>query len=334
MSDLQVYKSNDLMMAGYKLSVAENRVILTCIAKINRNPNAKVTDQVMYTVTAREFAELCGITMKVAYAELKQAVDALFERKINFIDGPERNDKLRWIQRANYLKNEGRIELRFATDILPYLVAIQTSFTKYNLRAVVRLSTFNSARLYELVIKSRYTGHFTALLPLETIRFAMDIPDDQYPAYADFRKRVIEQAIKEVNRASDINITSFRPKRDGKRIVAIEIRYEEKADFGHDQIQEDLLLDNLPETNPEVKARTKRAAAKPKAEKPAAEKASKKKPTVIEAEPQAPKKPSRVKLGQMPTQAEIIKEARPGETTEQVVQRILTRWRAAEHELS
>jgi plasmid replication initiation protein len=311
---LKVYKSNDLMMAGYKLSVAENRLILTCIAKINRDPKAQVTDQVMYTVTAREFAELCGITMKVAYAELKQAVDAIFERKIMFANA-DRKRKTRWIQTADYLKNEGRIELRFATDILPYLVAIQSSYTTYNLRAVMRLSTFNSARLYEMVIMSKFTQRYTVLLNLDDIRFAMDIPDDQYPAYADFRKRVIEQAIKEVNRASDINIVSFRPKRDGKKIVAIEVRYEEKASFGLDHIQEDLLLESYSEQKPEKKAPVKRAPRLKAA-------SSESKPVKASDKAQAI------------TEQMISKHARPGESREEVILRLKTMMRAVEHEVA
>ena len=321
MSDqqLQVYKSNDLMMAGYKLSVAENRLILTCIAKINRDPEAQVTDQVMYTITAREFAELCGITMKVAYAELKQAVDSIFERKIMFANS-ERKRKTRWIQTADYLKNEGRIEMRFATDILPYLVAIQSSYTKYNLRAVMRLSTFNSARLYEMVIMSKFTGRQTVLLNLEDIRFAMDIPDDQYPAYADFRKRVIEQAIKEVNRASDINIVSFRPKRDGKQIVAIEVRYEDKPNFGIDHIQEDLLLESSGEDKQEAKKTPAKRTPRAK---------------VSDGNP-APAAKSRSKTDRQPviTEKMIKAEARPGESTEQVIQRLTEKFRALESELA
>lgn len=317
---LQVYKSNDLMMAGYKLSVAENRLILTCIAMINRDPKAQVTDQVMYTVTARMFAELCGITMKVAYAELKQAVDSIFERRIMFAT-PERKRKTRWIQTADYLKNEGRIELRFATDILPYLVAIQTSYTKYNLRAVMRLSTFNSARLYEMVIMNRFTGRQVVLLNLQDIRFAMDIPDDKYLAYADFRKRIIEQAIKEVNRASDINIVSFRPKRDGKKIVAIEVRYEEKPNFGIDHIQEDLLLEDDADSKPELRKAPAKRAPRIKSTPDDGAKAPRVMKTRDEREP-------------VITEKMINAEARPGESTEQVVQRLMTKMRALKHELA
>lgn len=293
MTNLQVYKSNDLMAASYRLSVPESRVILTCIAKINRDPTMTVTDQEMYQVTAREFAELCGISMKAAYSELKQAIDQLFERKIRF-NMAERSRKTRWIQTADYLSKEGRIELRFSKDVLPYLVGLQNSYTKYNLRAVARLSTFSSIRLYELIVKHRFTGRPTALLPLESIRFAMEISDDQYQAYADLRKRVIEPAIKEINKQSDVYISTFRPKRDGKRIVAIEVHYTDKPDFGIDQVQEDLLDD-------EVKA-----------------------PAV--------KRPSASKKASV-TEAEIREAARPGESRSQVVARLMASRKALVGEL-
>ena len=293
MNNLQVYKSNDLMTASYRLSVPESRVILTCIAKINRDPTMTVTDAEMYQVNAREFAELCGISMKAAYSELKQAIDQLFERKIRFSTA-DRSRKTRWIQTADYLSKEGRIELRFSKDVLPYLAGLQSSYTKYNLRAVARLSTFSSIRLYELIVKNRFTGRPAVLLTLESIRFAMEISDDQYQAYADLRKRVIEPAIKEINKQSDIQISTFRPKRDGKRIVAIEVHYSDKPDFGADQVQEDLLDADVKEPVVKKTRASKKASI---------------------------------------TESEIMAAARPGESRQQVIERLMAKRAVLEGEL-
>ncbi len=253
MSDamLQVYKSNELITASYKLSVSEARIILTCIAKITRNPNEVVTDQEMYTVTAAEFAELCGISRKAAYIELKESVTKLFDRKIRF-DLADRKRSTRWIQTADYLDGEGRVEVRFSKDVLPYLANLQTNYTKYNLKAILRLSSDHAQRLYEVIIRSRFTGRYSTLIELDKLRFAMMI-GDSYPVYSDFRKRVIECSIKEINRASDIRVTGFTPKRDGRKISAIEFHYELKSDFGHDPVQEDLLQPQMEEI-PEVPA--------------------------------------------------------------------------------
>lgn len=236
---LQVYKSNALITANYKLSVSEARIILTCIAKITRDPNRVVTDEEMYTVTAAEFAELCGISRKAAYIELKEAVAKLFDRKIKFEMG-DRKRSTRWIQTADYIDGEGRVEVRFAKDVLPYLANLQSNYTKYNLKAILRLSSDYAQRLYEIIIKSRFTGRHSTLIEIDVLRFAMNI-GDSYPVYSDFRKRVIESSIKEINRVSDINVTGFTPKRDGRKIAALEFHYEIKNDFGADPVQEDLL---------------------------------------------------------------------------------------------
>ncbi len=261
MSNLQVYKSNDLMTASYRLSVAESRIILTCIAKINRDPNETVTDQIMYSFTAREFAELCGISLMAAYSELKEAVDQLFDRRIRF-HLKDRERKTRWIQTADYINGEGRVELRFSKDVLPYLVNLQGNFTKYNLRAVARLSSAHAIRLYELIIKNRYSGS-KVTLPIEMIRFGLHL-DDAYPLYADLRKRVIEPALKQVSEHSDIIIHGFEPRREGRKIVAIEITYSENQAFGIDPVQEDLLPSEEPvkPTKPTKKAAVKKEPAK------------------------------------------------------------------------
>lgn len=281
MTNLQVYKSNDLMTASYRLSVAESRIILTCIAKINRDPNQTVTDEVMYSFTAREFAELCGISLMAAYSELKEAIDQLFDRRIRF-HMHDRERKTRWIQTADYINGEGRVELRFSKDVLPYLVNLQGNFTKYNLKAVARLSSAHAIRLYELIVKNRYTGSST-LLSIEMIRFGLHL-DDAYPLYADLRKRVIEPALKQVSEHSDIEIHGFEPKREGRKIVAIEIKYSDKHEFGVDPVQEDLL------------------------------------PSVEQGAPEKKRPGSKAKKAF--TDEEIRKAARPGESLSEVIARL------------
>ncbi|MAF86962.1 MAG: RepB family plasmid replication initiator protein [Pseudomonas sp.] len=289
---LQVYKSNALITASYKLSVQEARIILTCIAKITRDPNKVVTDEEMYCITAAEFAELCGISRKAAYIELKQAAGKLFERKIKF-EMADRKRSTRWIQTADYLDGDGRVEVRFSKDVLPYLANLQSNYTKYNLKAILRLSSDHAQRLYEVIIKSRYTGRYSTLVDLSVLRFALNL-GDSYPLYSDFRKRVIESSIKEINRASDILITGFTPKRDGRKISAIEFHYELKQDFGHDPVQEDLLQPQ----GSEPKAETKTTKRKPK--------------------------------HKVYSNAELEKNARPGESYEDVAMRLLREEEARE----
>lgn len=290
--NLQVYKSNDLMTANYKLTVAETRIILTCIAKINRDPTQVVSDDEMYGFTAREFAETCGISLMAAYSDLKEAVDQLFDRKI-LLSMNDRERKTRWIQTADYIDGEGRVEMRFSKDVLPYLVNLKANFTKYSLSAVARLSSTHAFRMYDLIVKHRFKCNPTVLIFIEEIRFSLAL-EGAYPLYADLRKRVIEPALDMINDVTDIKIIGYEPKREGRKIVAIEVSYVERADFSLDPVQESFL-----------------EAAKNVAPKPEKAAPRKRKPGPI-------------------TEKEIKDAARPGESTQEVIARLTAERRRAE----
>lgn len=58
MNTPQVYKSNALIEASYRLSVYEQRIILGCIAQVRRDE--PLTDQRLYTVSAQQIAKDAG----------------------------------------------------------------------------------------------------------------------------------------------------------------------------------------------------------------------------------------------------------------------------------
>ena len=59
-----VVKSNHIIEASYRLSVAEQRVILSAIAQVRRD-QPKVTDAVLYSVTAAELAETKRVLRRI-----------------------------------------------------------------------------------------------------------------------------------------------------------------------------------------------------------------------------------------------------------------------------
>ena len=291
-SSMHVYKSNELITAGYKLTVNEMRIILCCITQIDRNPHEVITDERMYGFTARDFAELCGISLMAAYQELKESVKKLYERSVRIQIEGKRDRNTRWIQTADYLEGNGRVEVRFSKDILPYLANLKGNFTKYRLEAVARLSSSHAVRIYELMVESRYKQRGVALIPLDDLRFALQLAD-AYPVYADLRKRVIEPALDQISIYSDLTIIKFEPKRESRKIVAIEIQYAEKDSFGALPVQEELLGSESGDTVIEGKVTAKTTEA-----------------------------PKRRRANAKITEAEINKFALPGETRDQVVARL------------
>ena len=82
-TDLQIVKSNHIIEASYRLSVAEQRVILSAISQVRRDQ--PVTDTVLYSVTAAEIAQLCGTDPKTAYRDLQAAAERLQTRRVSLL---------------------------------------------------------------------------------------------------------------------------------------------------------------------------------------------------------------------------------------------------------
>lgn len=216
-----VYKSNGLIEAGYRLSVAEQRLLLACISQVRRGE--AVTDEVMYSVTVDEMAELTEIDRVTTYRDMQEAALRLKRREVRIVtevDGAKKREQVLicgWVQTIMYIKNEGRVCLRLNKDILPYLNGLSIRFTKYSLKAVAKMDSAYAIRLYEIMIQWVGVGGDTREVEIEWLRHILQI-EDKYPAVKDFRVRVIDTAITQINELSDIQ-ASYIPKKTGRRIT-------------------------------------------------------------------------------------------------------------------
>lgn len=221
-----VVKSNHIIEASYRLSVAEQRVILSAITQVRRDQQ-KVTDEVMYSVTAAELAELCGTDPKTAYRDLQNAAERLQTRRVTLHlepDGVTIRSKRRrvtgWVQTIDYIDQEGRIELRFGKDILPYLTGLQREFTRYALSDVARMTSAHGIRLYELLMQWP-EGHRE--VDLDDLRRWLKL-EEHYPSIKDFKRWVLEPAVAQINEHSPLMV-SWSQRKTGRKVTHLVFDY-------------------------------------------------------------------------------------------------------------
>ncbi len=100
-------------------------------------------------------------------------------------------------------------------------------YGKINLIVQSRFRSSYGLALYENCI--RYRGlPGTKTFELEDFRKLMGIPDSQYKIFRDFKRRVIDKAVEEVNTHADIFIEPSY-KRAGRQVVGIRFMIKERA---------------------------------------------------------------------------------------------------------
>ena len=218
-NSLTVVKSNKVVEASYMLSLAEQRVLLCCIAQIDST--AVLTESYRFEVTAAGISDLVGIENRSSmYRDLKIASEKLYERSV-IIDDPEPNNpkitqrKTRWISSIDYMPGEGKVVLCFAVDIIPYLSQLSREFTQYKLAHVASFESVYSIRLYELLVQWISIGQREIEVDWFKRQFQVD---DKYSRVVDLKKRVIDPAIKEINKYSNFWVR-YEQRKTGRTIT-------------------------------------------------------------------------------------------------------------------
>ncbi len=200
---LTIVKANKIIEACYQLTLSEQRLILSCIGQIDSQE--KLCQEDLFEMNAGGFADIFEITKDKAYAELKQVADKLFDRYIIIKTPDPKNPdipyiKTRWVSSITYLPSKGRIRLRFAQDMLPYLGQLSREFTKYKLEHVAKFSSIYSIRLYELLVQ--WGGSGSREIEVEWLKQQFQI-DAKYKRMYDLKKYVIEPAVNQINNYSN-----------------------------------------------------------------------------------------------------------------------------------
>lgn len=241
-NSLVVYKANEVIEAGYKISLNEQRVVLACIGQINSAKELLTTDR--FELSAKDFASIFEVSEKRAYQALVEVTENLFNRYIVITNPPDEPDikklKTRWISSIRYNQNQGKITLRFAQDILPYLSSLEGTFTKYELKHIGKMTSIYAIRLYELLMQWKTTGKRE--VEIEWLKEQFEL-DENYSRMFDLKKRVIEPAIKDINKHSNYQV-SWEQRKTGRAVTHLTFIFSEKQSVEPKALEESVISQN------------------------------------------------------------------------------------------
>ena len=215
-SSLIVTQSNQLVEARYNLSLGEQRLILSMIAKIQPDDE----DFKPYCISIGELADFLGVARGSAYHECKKITKSLLSRVLE-IQEHGRLLQTGWVSSADYIDGEGYVELCFDPKLKPSLLQLKGKFTSCKLEMLLGFKSQYTMRIYMMLkqherLKERETE-------LQQLRDTLGIGKDQYKLYAHFKACILEPVQKELKAKADLYF-EFEEIKHGRRVGAIRFR--------------------------------------------------------------------------------------------------------------
>lgn len=220
-TSLQVNLSNALTNAAQGLTLAEKRVMMFAVAKLDTFKQDGGAFNGVIKLSAREYAEQFDVDNATAYIQLKSAGEGIFNRYIRFLEQTPKGQKevkIRWVSRAEYHQGEGWIALRFTQDVQPHLTQLYKQFTSYKLAQASALRSLYSWRLLELISQYKATGWLR--IGLDEFYHAMDVPEGYRANFKDLRIRVIEPAVRELTQ-KDGWLIEWQAIKQGRKVAFV-----------------------------------------------------------------------------------------------------------------
>lgn len=217
-----VVKSNRLNTAIHNLSLDEFRLIQLAIIEA-RESGAGFSEDTPLRLRALHYARTFNLDREHSYQTLRMASQSLVRRTFVFVDRTDGNPvESNWLLHVKYLKGEGAVELVFTPMVARHIYRLEgevTPFTQYALKQTAPLRNIASIRLYELILQWVKQGS-TPEFDLLTFRRQLEVGDDLYTRFSNFRTRVFEPAMAQVLKHTDIE-ASYKFVRQGRTITGI-----------------------------------------------------------------------------------------------------------------
>jgi plasmid replication initiation protein len=151
---------------------------------------------------------------------MKSAMTTLHTRSVKFYKTHPETGKASvidtpWISRGNYIDGAGQFQIQFAHEIIPLITRLESRFTAYRLDRIERMTSVHAIRLYELMAQYLPLGKRT--MEIAKLKEILQLTK-QYAAIRDFKKWVVNVAVREINEHSNL-IVGYKQQKTGRAVT-------------------------------------------------------------------------------------------------------------------
>lgn len=219
-----VVQSNALVNGRQSLKLNSAKLIRSAIMQVV----AEDTELKPYVVKITELARLIEISPSNMYRDIQEIIDDITENPVYVKEESngvlKKYIKIPWVARCEYEEGTGII-IKLNEELKPYLLNLKKHYTQYQLGEVLCMRSVYSIRIFELIFSRIMNGSVPkrgckVVISIEELRACCDCLD-KYPVFANFRERVIETAVKEINQKTFYSL-EYNYIKKGKKVESIE----------------------------------------------------------------------------------------------------------------
>ena len=236
---MTVATSNELIQKKqFLLKAQEHKILLYLVSKLK-------PDDVSFQEITVNTAELCDC-LGISYngkneKDMKDAIKYLSDTSY-WVDFGDKQQLCRWLAKVVFFPRSATFSCRFDEDLMPYLLQLNKRYVSYELVNVLAMQSQYSIRVYQLLKSYCELGKWT--FQVKDLREHLGIAKC-YATYKEFRRNVLDKALKEINNFTDITV-AYTPIRKNGAYTEIQFYITDHLlrdnDFSRRKLNRDIAL--------------------------------------------------------------------------------------------
>jgi hypothetical protein len=241
-NELEQKRNSAIVMAkevvykmSYGLTAQEFRLSRYLINQIQKDDKPDK----MYTLHICDYNEELGITDGGNnYEHIRKAMRAI-DDKVYEIDKNGKWKRIKWFNALEGDKNTGIIKYSFNYAMVPYLFDLiknEDGYIQYISGCFYCLKRFASQRLYEMLIDKVHMKNQMLIVSIDGLK--KELKGENYTRYRDFRVNILDKAVEDINKLTDIRVSFRTDKPRGMTRLYFDIEYigEDNNEIARDKV--------------------------------------------------------------------------------------------------
>lgn len=243
---IEVRHHNAITNARYEYTEMQLDIFLYLLSSLRKDRSDGV-----YEVSVLEMSKLTG--KKYNYQQLRHSTEGMGSRMFEIPNEIDHKGRKVWRQmwmfeRIDYIHGTGTIEFQFTRTIQPYLFDLKDNFTSFQLYSALRLSSKHAKRIYTFCNqwKDKQETPLQDITEFKQMLGLVTEKGEEYAPISMFKKRVLDEAVKQINNHTDLKISYILSKK-GRSFKAIQFFIKVQNLSKTLPVREDLIPPTAPE---------------------------------------------------------------------------------------